>query len=36
MDACHCGEPFQHCAGCGQIRCLRCGPYLSDDCLYDA
>jgi hypothetical protein len=31
---CHCGDPLKLCAGCGQQRCLRCDPYLSDDCRY--
>lgn len=28
----HCGEAFADCEGCGDLRCLRCEPYLSDDC----
>jgi hypothetical protein len=32
-DACyHCGRPLDDCEGCGEVRCLNCEPYLSDDC----
>ena len=31
-SACLCGGPMSPCAGCGQLRCLACDPYLSDDC----
>jgi hypothetical protein len=29
---CTCGSDLRSCAGCGQLRCLECEPYLSDDC----
>lgn len=28
----HCGRTLDGCAGCGELRCLHCEPYLSDDC----
>jgi hypothetical protein len=30
--ACSCGAELSTCLGCGQVRCLACDPYLSDDC----
>lgn len=30
--ACHCGDAMVSCVGCGELRCLKCDPYLSDDC----
>lgn len=27
-----CGVRLGTCLGCGQVRCLECEPYLSDDC----
>jgi hypothetical protein len=30
--SCICGAELSTCLGCGQIRCLACDPYLSDDC----
>ena len=27
-----CGAELQQCAGCSEQRCLKCEPYLSDDC----
>lgn len=29
---CHCGQALTRCATCGDLRCLRCDPYRSDDC----
>ena len=29
---CTCGSVMTACLGCGQVRCLTCDPYLSDDC----
>ncbi|GAA4531932.1 hypothetical protein GCM10023192_23040 [Amycolatopsis samaneae] len=29
---CPCGRVLSTCDGCGGQRCLRCDPYLSDDC----
>jgi hypothetical protein len=29
---CDCGDLLEPCAGCAEPRCLRCEPYLSDDC----
>jgi hypothetical protein len=36
MNNCHCGATLNPCAGCDEPRCLRCDPYLSDDCRYVA
>ena len=30
--ACHSGDVMVACVGCGELRCLTCDPYLSDDC----
>jgi hypothetical protein len=29
---CECGTEYDLCAGCREVRCLNCDPYLSDDC----
>ncbi len=33
-DACHCGEAFAPCRGCGAARCPACEPVRDDDCLW--